>query len=213
MLFHIINKTKSRVITLLPQREEQGGGSITLLTHREEQGGGSITPLTQREEQGGGSIFLFLLLFCFCIHATAQVSVEAKLDSNQIYIGEQTSILLEVSADANQRVELPNFDSLQMIVPDVEVLRSTQTDTNKLNDGQRMTLSKRYYVTSFDSAIYSIPPLKVKVDGKDYETNTLGLKVYTVNIDTLHADSIFGMKAVMRPPFEWSDWNSLLWLS
>ena len=199
MLFHIINKTKSRVITLLPRREEQGGGSITLLTHR--------------EEHGGGSIFLFLLLFCFCIHATAQVSVEAKLDSNQIYIGEQTSILLEVSADANQRVELPNFDSLQMIVPGVEVLRSTQTDTNKLNDGQRMTLSKRYYVTSFDSAIYSIPPLKVKVDGKDYETNTLGLKVYTVNIDTLHADSIFGMKAVMRPPFEWSDWNSLLWLS
>ncbi|MBQ2586926.1 MAG: hypothetical protein II570_08380, partial [Bacteroidaceae bacterium] len=70
MLSHIINKTKSRVTTLLTQRKEHGGGSITLLT--------------QREEHGGGSIFLFLLLFCFCIHATAQVSVEAKLDSNQI---------------------------------------------------------------------------------------------------------------------------------
>ncbi|MBQ2182519.1 MAG: hypothetical protein II400_09775, partial [Bacteroidaceae bacterium] len=70
MLFHFINKTKSRVTTLLPRREEQGGGSIT--------------PLTQREEHGGGSIILFLLLICFCIHATAQVSVEAKLDSNQI---------------------------------------------------------------------------------------------------------------------------------
>ena len=106
-IIHTIPDVLKRVTTLLPQREEQGGGSF---------------------------ILVFLLLFCFCIHATAQVSVEAKLDSNQIYIGEQTSILLEVSADANQRVEMPNFDSLQMIVPGVEVLRSTQTDTNKLND-------------------------------------------------------------------------------
>ena len=58
---------------------------------------------------------------------------------------------------------LMDAPSVSLIVPGVEVLGSTQTDTNKLNDGQRMTLSKRYYVTSFDSAIYSIPPLKVKV--------------------------------------------------
>jgi len=158
-------------------------------------------------------IGLLLLVLCHAMTGTAQVTVEARLDSNQIYIGEQTSILLEVSVDANQRVELPRFDSLQLITPGVEVLRTTKTDTNQLNEGQRMTLSQRYYITSFDSAIYSIPPLKVKVDGKDYETKGLGLKVYTVNIDTLHADSIFGMKAEMRPPFEWEDWSSLLWLS
>ncbi|MBR0046420.1 MAG: hypothetical protein IJP75_05995 [Bacteroidaceae bacterium] len=149
-------------------------------------------------------------LWCF-VKANAQVTVDAKLDSAGIFIGQRIGLTLEVSANAKSKVELPDWDSLQQVVPGVEFVRAEKTDTSFLNDGQRMMLSRRYYFTSFDSALYLIPELNVKVDGKDYPSKKLALKVVTFEIDTLHADSIFGIKAELAPPFDWAEWRPVIW--
>ncbi len=143
----------------------------------------------------------------------AQVTVDATIDSTQILIGQPVGITLQVSADQGADVSMPDYDSLQLLVPGVEVLHTSETDTNRINDGQRMVLTRRYIVTSFDSALYYLPPMQVKVGGKNYESKALALKVYTFEVDTLRPDSIFPMKTVMRPPFVWADWRPLLWLS
>lgn len=158
-------------------------------------------------------IVFFATVLCCFIGAKAQVSVEATIDSAQIFIGQQVGITLEVSANAGSKVEMPKYDSLQQIIPGIEYVSSSATDTSLLNDGKRMLLSKKYLVTSFDSALYYLPPIEVKVDGKVFKSKNLALKVYTVDIDTLHADSIYGLKAEMYPPFSWDDWSSLVWLS
>lgn len=145
--------------------------------------------------------------------AHAQVTVDATIDSTQIYIGQRVGITLEVSADRGKAVELPEYDSLQQIVPGIEIMSVSPVDTGLLNDGQRMMLTRRYIITSFDSALYYLPPMQVRVDSQVYESKSLALKVYTLDIDTLHADSIFGMKPVMSPPFVWADWSSPLWIS
>ncbi len=151
-------------------------------------------------------------LLCF-VKANAQVTVDAKLDSAGIFIGQRIGLTLEVSANAKSNVELPEWDSLQQVVPGVEFVRAEKADTSFLNDGQRMMLSRRYYFTSFDSALYLIPELNVKVDGKDYPSKRLALKVLTFEIDTLHADSIFGIKAELAPPFDWAEWKPVIWFS
>jgi len=140
----------------------------------------------------------------------AQVTVDAKLDSAGIFIGQRIGMTLEVSADAGKRVELPQWDSLQLIAPGIEFVNATPADTDYVNDGKRMILTRRYYFTSFDSAVYLIPPMKVNVDGKDYESKKLALKVVTYDVDTLHADSIFGMKAELAPPFDWAEWRLVI---
>jgi hypothetical protein len=147
------------------------------------------------------------------VKANAQVTVDAKLDSAGIFIGQRIGLTLEVSANAKSNVELPEWDSLQQVVPGVEFVRAEKADTSFLNDGQRMMLSRRYYFTSFDSALYLIPELNVKVDGKDYPSKRLALKVLTFEIDTLHADSIFGIKAELAPPFDWAEWKPVIWFS
>ena len=149
-------------------------------------------------------------LICF-VKANAQVTVDAKLDSADIYIGERIGLTLEVSADAKSNVELPEWDSLQQVASGIEFVRAEKTDTSLLNDGQRMMLSRRYYFTSFDSALYLIPEMDVKVDGKDYLSKRLALKVLTFEIDTLHGDSIFGIKAELAPPFDWAEWREVIW--
>lgn len=160
-------------------------------------------------------IYLYILAAAWFTSSMlkAQVTVDATIDSTQIYIGQRVGVTLEVSADRDKAVEMPQFDSLQQIVPGVEVMHISEVDTQLLNDGQRMLLSRRYIVTSFDSALYYLPPMQVKVDGKDYESKSLALKVYSLDIDTLHADSIFGMKPAMSPPFVWDDWSTPLWIS
>lgn len=155
-------------------------------------------------------ILTICCLMCF-VKANAQVTVDAKLDSAGIFIGQRIGLTLEVSADADKEVELPEWDSLQQVVPGLEFVCAEKADTNFLNDGKRMMLSRRYYFTSFDSALYLIPEMKVKVAGKDYSSKRLALKVLTLDVDTLHADSIFGIKEELAPPFEWAEWRQILW--
>ena len=121
------------------------------------------------------------------------MTVDAKLDSADIFIGQRIGLTLEVSADSKSNVELPEWDSLQQVAPGIEFVRAEKADTSLLNDGQRMMLSRRYFFTSFDSALYLIPEMDVKVDGKDYHSKRLALKVLTFEVDTLHGDSIFGI--------------------
>ncbi len=156
-------------------------------------------------------ILTYLLLQSCVLTILAQVTVDATIDSTQIFIGQQTAITLQVSADAGKNVVMPQYDSLAQIVPGIEVVSTKDSEPELVNDGKRQVLTRRYVITSFDSALYYIPPMKVKVDGKDYESKNLALKVYTMDIDTLHTDSICAMKPEMAPPFTWEDWKPVLW--
>lgn len=159
-------------------------------------------------------LFIFSLAivsWSLCLSRTdAQVTVDAKLDSAGIFIGQRIGVTLDVSADANRTVELPEWDSLAHIVPGLEFVRAEKTDTNMVNEGKRMVLTRRYYFTAFDSALFLIPEFQVKVDGKEFKSKKLALKVLTFEVDTLHTDSIFGMKAEMAPPFDWAEWRLVI---
>ena len=69
---------------------------------------------------------------------------------------------------------------------------------------------QKYTVTAWDSALYYLPPFVVEVDGQRYESKSLALNVYTVDIDTLHTDRFFPSNDVMAPPFAWDDWRAIV---
>jgi hypothetical protein len=140
--------------------------------------------------------------------AAQTVKVEATIDSLQILIGEQAHIELSVAMDAGQRATLPVF--ADTLVSGIEVLETAKADTQYLNDNKRLLIKQQYTVTSFDSALYYIPPMTVDVAGQKYQSNSLALKVYSVPVDTLNADSFFGPKGVMKPDFVWADWYGLI---
>ena len=87
----------------------------------------------------------------------------------------------------------------------VEIIETVKPDTQFLNDRQRMLITQEYVITSFDSALYYLPPILVTVDGKEYKSKALALKVYSIPVDTLHPDQFFGQKPVMKAPFAWED--------
>lgn len=134
------------------------------------------------------------------------VTVDASIDSLQILIGEQAHVKLEVSLDADKRAVFPVI--ADTLVRGVEVLDVAKPDTQLLNDGRRALITQEYTITSFDSALYYLPPLEVVVDGQPYRSKALALKVYSpqVPLDPENPESFFPPKTVMDPPFAWEDW-------
>ena len=107
------------------------------------------------------NIILIALLALLSVgKAAAQsVTVEAKIDSLQILIGEQAKVQLQVAMDAKQRAIFPAYTDT--LVRGVEIIETVKPDTQFLNDRQRMLITQEYIITSFDSALYYLPPMPV----------------------------------------------------
>jgi hypothetical protein len=141
------------------------------------------------------------------LHAQ-EVTVDAKIDSLELLIGEQAKVTLEVSLDANRNFQLPLLKDT--LVTGVEIVDVAKPDTQLLNAGKRMLVKQEYTVTSFDSALYYLPPFQVKVGDKVYSSKALALKVYSIPVDTLHPEQFFGPKEIHAVPLQWDDVKALV---
>ena len=143
--------------------------------------------------------------------ADAQVTVDARIDSLQLLIGEQAKVELEVSLNSNQKLQLPMLRDT--LVRGVEILDVAKPDTQLLNEGKRMLIKQEYTVTSFDSALYYLPPFEVLVDDMPYRSKALALKVYSIPVDTLNPDQFFGPKTIREVSITWEDISTIFWLT
>ena len=151
------------------------------------------------------NIIVLLSLLLASLQMSAQVIVSLKMDTNQIYIGEQVLLKLKVTADANQVVIMPEYPDSQL-VKGVEVLNHYTESTEILNAGKRHAVTEAYRITSFDSALYYIPPIEVEVDGKKYASRQgMALKVVSPNVDTTKVDKFYGQMQNAEVLYDWSD--------
>lgn len=143
-----------------------------------------------------------LIAFLAAITASrAQVTVEASIDSASILIGQQTLLQLNVACGRTQKVMLPEFDD-GMITDGLEIVEVVSTDTQWFNKQERMVVSLIYNVTSFLPDLYYIPPFEVQVDSQTQFSNSLGLKVLGIAIDTTEVNAICDIKPVHAVPVE-----------
>lgn len=147
------------------------------------------------------------MAFAFCFLATqvrGQVIVDSKIDRAEILVGEQCRITLSVTAGSHSRIGWPQYGKADTLMAGVEVLSEGNVDTALLDNGRRMTLSRNYLITSFDSALYNLRPMEVEVDGQAYPSRAkLGLKVVSVPVDTVHVDKFYPPFDVLESPFVW----------
>jgi hypothetical protein len=130
-------------------------------------------------------------------------SVEARIDSIQILMGEQAHVTLTVTAPEGAKIDFPRYERTQQLVPGVEFLEAQQPEPNV----QVLT------VTSFDENLYYLPPFPVLVNGDTVKSASLALKVVGIEVDTMHYEKFYGPKDVQDNPFLWSEWSPLFWLS
>lgn len=149
-----------------------------------------------------------------------KATANATIEPHEILIGQQAIISVQAIAPKGRQIVFPIFND--SIVNGIEVLGMPKPDT--LYNHEVMTITQKYVVTSFDSALYHVPFIPV-IDGKDtIRTNDLGLKVitpalseetntYLEHLKNNPNDSIefskLGVKdiaTVQTPPFVWQDY-------
>lgn len=156
-------------------------------------------------------------LFLVCVAGfwndlCAQATVDIRIDSLELLVGQQTQLTLDVSADAKSKISFPEIKKGMELTPGVEVVEVAKADTQYLNEGARMTVSQKYVITSFDSSLYYLPPMEVQVDGKVYKSKNLALNVLAIPVDTVNINNYDGPRDVMNLPFSWKeDWEPIFW--
>ena len=73
-----------------------------------------------------------------------------------------------------------------------------------------MVIKQDVLITSFDSSLYLLPPLKV-IDGVDtIYSNQVALKVSTLPVNVENPEEFFDIKQVWKPPFVLADYYPII---
>ena len=143
-------------------------------------------------------------------NARAVATVEASVDSTQILVGQQTAFHVSATVKPGQKVVFQPWKPQQQITPGIEVVDLPRIDTIEAEDGF-IKVTQHLQLTSFQDTLYYIPAQKIKIDGRVQQTNTMALKVLTVDVDTLHPNQFCPPKDVQDNPFDWADWYAVIW--
>lgn len=127
-------------------------------------------------------------------------SVKASLDSAYLLMGKQTTVHLEIIEDRNDAGQwLIPVDTL---VKEVEVIDMSKADTTDLGNN-RLQINRSMIIQSFDSGLYTLPPIRYVSGGDTSFTDNLTLKVVPVAVDSLA--TIHGYASVEEGESRWYD--------
>ena len=149
------------------------------------------------------SLVSLVLTACLLPAYAQQVSVKATIDSTVMLIGQQSKMHLEISGPASLKYSFPVFQG-DTLVKGIEILSTGPLDTLETGNNQ-IRLQTDYVITSFDSGLYYIPPVKIIAGLDTIESNYLALKIMTYSVDTAKVQ-IFDIKGVQKPPFVLGDY-------
>ncbi len=124
--------------------------------------------------------FLLLLLTAACPFANGQdtPSLKAGVDQSSVLIGEPVRLGVDVVFPAGTPVVLPVIDS----VPHFEFLAKPRIDS--LTEGINIHYRMEWKMASFDSGLFKIPALSVKIVNKEYHSDSIPIAVGYGNADS-----------------------------
>ena len=129
------------------------------------------------------------------------ISLKASLDSAHIIMGKQTSLHIEIVDNNGVNGVLPILNS-DTIIAEIEVISKSQADTIDLENNRRQ-INQDIIIQSFDSGLYTIPPIQYIVGKDTFKANPLALKVIPVSVDSLQ--TIHSQADVIYPNSRWYD--------
>jgi len=149
----------------------------------------------------------FYILVALLLGSSLQAQeANAVLKDQNIQIGEQTKIQLELRFPAGQAVMLPNLQDT--ITKFIEVVKVSDLDTTFDEDDISIQLiTQTVTITSWDSGFHAIPPFVFKVGEDSIKTQANLLEVKSVKLQAeTDIKDIKDIKEHLEVPFSLSDW-------
>ena len=152
-------------------------------------------------------VLLALIISHLSLFTSFAQSVESNISSMEMLVGEQVTLTVTAHASDTARVEFP---TTLLLPANIEVLEAIEEPA--VSEGNGMSRHQCSYVlTCFVDTLYPLPPVNVKISGKEYPTRQLALQVLTVDVDTTNYEKYYGPKQVMAYPMSWTEdeWDKL----
>ena len=159
---------------------------------------------------------LLLALLFAAPAAGQQNTVNAVIDATEMLVGEQVVLHTIVNCNAGSHVRFQEKSGTNL-TPGVEIVEISRPDTVLLNEGKRWQIKRDYTLTSFDSALYSLPAIEVEINGEKVRSRgEIALKVNTISVDLRQPDKLRSPKGPVEGVFEWNaallGYCALAWL-
>lgn len=134
------------------------------------------------------------------------IIISASIDSTTLMLGDQTNLHLQVTQDAQERVEWPVFG--ETLQEGIEIVDKSTVDTTTLPDG-RVQLKQDLTLTSFKDSLFAIDEIAFALGRDTFWTEALALNV----IQPFEVDSslaITDIKDIEKAPIWW--WGIIRWI-
>ncbi|MFW5753609.1 MAG: hypothetical protein ACOCV9_02300 [Marinilabiliaceae bacterium] len=168
----------------------------------------------------------FIKYFIFCItilmaassllrKAVAQdFSVTAKPDSTLMVIGGQMDLSFRVLQSPDIQVDFPQFTDT--LTENIEIVDKSDLDTTQIRE-DRIEITQNYRITSFDSGLHHIPPIKFELASEEMETSketrSIGMRVVNPFKEVDPQEGITDIKSPINTPFKFSElYRFLPWI-
>lgn len=153
------------------------------------------------------ALFLFVSLITFApVSYSQDITANATLDKNNIKIGQQAKITLQLTHPKSQKID---WITIPDTITKLEIVNQSKIDTVPSIDSNHITRKQTLIITGFDSGYYPIPPFvfnyKKSNDTTTYsaETEAMLFTVNTIPVDTTKA--IKDIKGTVEVALTWKD--------
>jgi hypothetical protein len=159
----------------------------------------------------GQNIVLVALLFVLFLpfFVFSQISVEANLDKQKVFIGQTAKLNLRATIINGTQLQFPNLKDT--LTSKIEIRGISKIDTIKNTAGKEITLNQSIEIASFDTGYFAIPPVEFldKTTNKKYQTQALLFGVSVVPVDTTLA--IKDIRGPIAAKIPWWDYIKAYW--
>jgi hypothetical protein len=128
------------------------------------------------------------------------VTVNARIDSTVMWIGNQTQLTFEISQGKGQHVKTPLFSDT--IPGGLELVEKVKSDTVQSQDGH-LLINQRYTVTAFEDSLLYIPPFPFVYDNDTVWSKSLSVKIVQPYVIDTASNTLADIKDVFNPKFDW----------
>ncbi len=141
-------------------------------------------------------------------------SVSAHPDSTLMVIGGQMDLTFKVLQSPDIQVNFPQFTDT--ITESIEIVNKSEPDTTQIRE-DRIAVTQKYRITSFDSGLHYIPPIKFELASEEMEvqrqTRSIGMRVVNPFKEVNPQEGITDIKAPIDTPFKFSElYRFLPWI-
>lgn len=144
-------------------------------------------------------LFPILIFTAINLHAQS-FSVHAKIDSVQMWIGNQTNLQFEITQSPKEKITLPVFSDT--IVGNLEIIKPAQVDTQQISTNQ-IGVRVNYVVTSFKDSLIYIPKYPFVLNEDTVWSNSLSIKIIQPFVVDTASHALADIKPIIQPPFDW----------